>query len=155
MRIIVPFTTLLLVGATPATALDLSGGGLRGSSTVASAPAVAAIAAADVEIAPSADDELDALMQDEIGDETTASVDPSLVDDAGPAEPTIQEAMMALAPPEPVRETIPLLNPEPVRAVQYGVPRASHSMEVLPRGGWGATGNARRSTVVLGGNWGR
>ena len=180
---------LVLAGMAPASALDLSGGTLRGSGERGEAAAGAdwqAMATLDVDeaVVANPDDQLEAMMAedgvvldrdairapDAIAGATDDTAPVGFDEAAFPTEPldaaetpeamdepsapsTVQEAMLALAPPAPVIEEIPVLHAQPSERVTYRVPRASASLSVIG-GGWNLN-NPRGSTVTLGADWAR
>ena len=161
MRIFALATAAALGVAAPAMALDLAVDNLRGSGDEETVPRPAAedweaMATLDLAEPPlvDADDQLDVIMEEDAIDlAPVASADGmKAVEDEAPA--TVQEAMMALAPPEPAIETIPVLHASPAsERVLYEIPRASTSLSVIG-GGWNLN-NPRGSTVTLGAEWAR
>ena len=151
MRIISLAAALAIGTAIPASALDLSGGKLRGSDESATDADWATLASLeiDVPVAISPDDQLDAMV-----DEDGGVVLDTAETDAEPRATTVQEAMLELSPPEPVIETIPILHAMPrEERVSYHVPRGTTSLQVV--GGSWALNNPRGSTVTLGADWAR
>ena len=160
MRITATLAAMLALGAAvPVTAMDLSDG-LRGPVEGTPPPDWEPLANIPVSATMSADDHLDAMMDDE---SPTRTIDVTADRDMGfavpgddPFEPsatmTVQRAMMEANPPEPAKETIPILHATEEVRPTYHVPRASSSMSVLSDRGWDLN-NPRGSTITLGSRW--